>query len=96
MTRLDEIEARLAEPPAAQDEFLQTGREWRAIYGPQTPFPPNYGIAVQMASDLSRARTDLAALVKFAREVEAAVRSDLRATLALVKVEELVNALVAP
>jgi hypothetical protein len=71
MDRLSEIEERLSEVPAAQDEFLQFGREWRTIYGPETPFPPNFGIAVQMASDLSKARADLAALVAVVREVAA-------------------------
>ncbi len=76
MDRLSEIEERLSEVPAAQDEFLQFGREWRTIYGPETPFPPNFGIAVQMASDLSKARADLAALVAVVREVAALHRRD--------------------
>jgi hypothetical protein len=63
---LEAIRERLAEPPAAQDELLEAGRLYRAI---GDPFPHDYGIAVQMASDLSTARADLAALVKALQDV---------------------------
>lgn len=80
MTRLDEITARLEERPAAEAEFIAFGRQWREVYGTHevVPFPPNFSIAVQYASDLSRARHDLAALLAVVREVAALVAPQWR------------------
>jgi hypothetical protein len=61
VTDLDAIRERLAEPPAAQDELLETGRLHRAAT--EDPFPPDLGIAIQMATDLRIARADIATLL---------------------------------
>lgn len=66
MSSFVEIEEYLAEPPAAQDELLEAGRLYRAV---DAPFPVDLGIAVQLSSDLSRARADLTVTVRALREI---------------------------
>jgi hypothetical protein len=68
MSRIDEIEEYLAEPPTAQDELLDAGRLYQAV-DPDAPFPVDLGIAVQMASNLSRVGADLTVTVGALREV---------------------------
>lgn len=68
MSSLQEIEEYLAEPPAAQEELLEAGRLYRTVDS-DASFPVDLGIAVQMSSDLSRARADLTETVSALREL---------------------------
>lgn len=98
--RLSEIEGRLAAATPGPWEAVTDNDRRSKEHSVWSEGSSDYvaeWVATRPDADLiANAPADLAALVKFAREVQAVVRSDLRATLALVKVEELVNALVAP
>jgi hypothetical protein len=60
--RLDAVAARLEEPPAARDELIAAVKDYRYYWPEPHLLSANLSIAVQMASDLQIARTDLAAM----------------------------------